>query len=81
MNQLKYINHSLLGIIIWPGMTDLFHSKMADACNRVKQGKILSAGFVKIREGQAICYGKSESLQISSLPGDSALVQQMLDQS
>ena len=40
-------------------------------------GKIISAGFVIIRDGELICHGESVSLEVKSRPEDSALANEM----
>ena len=40
-------------------------------------GKIISAGFILIRDGEFICHGESIGLDVKSRPEDSALANEM----
>jgi hypothetical protein len=72
----KYVRFKNLGFIIWPKTDDVIHRSMA----RMSHEPVISAGFVHFGEGIATCYGKSESLGISSRPDDSeAMNIQMFD--
>ena len=64
--QLKYIR-SASGFVIWADMTMTYHAHMA----RLISEPILSAGFCAVDMDQKLrCYGKSDSLGISSHPSD-----------
>lgn len=41
---------------------------------------VVAAGFVRLAGGHIECYGRSESLRVSSRPRDTALVAQALGQ-
>jgi hypothetical protein len=75
--ELKYVRHSSLGFVLWPKSDDLWHSHMGALLRRVP-GEIVSAGFAIVAAGIVNCYGRSESLDISSVEGDSdALAKQL----
>jgi len=73
--QLKYIR-TKSGFIVWPDMTTIWHRHMA----QLAAEPAISAGFCIFlqsldSEGAEFkCYGRSESLGISSLPEDSMLM-------
>lgn len=68
---MKYIRHSQLGLILFKN--DIIHSDMAYAIKGRVSGSILSAGFINLKTLQ--CYGDSLSLNLSSLPEDTNLLQ------
>lgn len=76
----KYINVENLGFIIWPDSDHVWHKHIAQACQMEEPHKIISAGFADIIGGTVRCYGKSESLGISSRPEDSHALAYMLGQ-
>lgn len=67
--EMKYVRHSVIGFVMWPKTDRLWHSHVGALLNRAG-GKIISAGFVTSTDGVVVCHGKSESLGISSIPGD-----------
>jgi hypothetical protein len=73
--QLKYIR-TKSGFIVWPDMTTVYHKHMAALAGE----PVISAGFCIFlqsldSEGAEFkCYGRSESLDISSRPEDSELM-------
>lgn len=69
--ELKYVRHSRLGFVLWPRTDDLWHSHVGHALDTRVDGGIISAGFASVAGGVARCWGKSESLSISSRPDDS----------
>lgn len=75
--RFKYVQHSIAGFILWPADTDLYHAHIARIANKETQGSVLSAGFCTFAGGVK-CFGKSESLGISSRPEDSALLARQL---
>lgn len=73
----KYVRHSEIGFVVWPTTDALWHSHVGRLL-RTAGGKLLSAGFCRIHPEGAECYGMSESLGMSSIPGDSeALTKQL----
>lgn len=75
--RFKYVQHSVAGFILWPADTDLYHAHIGKIARAATQGSVLSAGFCTL-SGGVKCFGKSESLGISSRPGDSeALARQL----
>ena len=61
-------------IIIFPDM--LVHKDIGR--NNAHMGcKIISAGFVTLRDGEIICHGESESLKLKSRPEDTDLANRM----
>lgn len=76
MSVHKYIRHKQLGFILWPKTDLLIH---ADAARLVGcRSQIMSAGFADLVAGTAACYGRSESLDIDSLPEDSDALNKQL---
>lgn len=67
----KYVRHSELGFFIWPRTDNVWHSHIAQLAKRAG-GTIISAGFAAFSDGLVVCHGRSESLDIGSLPDDSA---------
>jgi len=74
--QLKYIR-TKSGFTIWPDMTLVWHKHMAQL---VKE-EVISAGFCIFLQASTHsdyaefkCYGRSESLNISSRPEDSDMM-------
>lgn len=45
------------------------HKAMAESVKLL--GKVTSAGFIKIKDGNIICHGESDSLKLRSFPSDS----------
>lgn len=80
---MKYVRHSRAGFVLFPDMTDLFHRHVGDALLKEIPGDLISAGFATFDySGNKIvdvrCHGRSDSLDMDSLPGDSALLAQQL---
>lgn len=76
--ELKYVRHETVGFILWPRSDDLWHSHIGSLARQKAGGKIVSAGFASVDGGAVECWGMSESLGISSVPGDSeALAEQL----
>jgi len=69
MSLHKYIRHKQLGFILWPKTDLLIHADMAKLVGGRSQ--VMSAGFADLVAGTAVCLGRSESLDIDSLPEDS----------
>ena len=63
----KYIKVDGVGFIVWPRTDVVTHLGMS----RVGRLRVISAGFCKVSDGKAICYGRSESLNIDSDEQDS----------
>lgn len=82
METHKYIRHEIQGFILWPRTVrdDVWHNRMASfVTNECAGGKIISAGSVRFdHTGKPQCYGRSESLNINSLPEDSELLAKQL---
>lgn len=75
----KYIRHSTAGFFVWPvTASEVHHRHVAELAKRGEKGEILSAGFVRFEANGPRCYGKSESLSISSMAGDSAALAEQL---
>ena len=74
--QLKYIR-TKNGVTIWPAMTSVWHKHMAELTGQA----IISAGFCRYTGTDFVCYGKSESLDISSKPKDSQALTAFFDTS
>ena len=73
----KYVRHSTLGFVLWPMTDEIWHQHVGRLLAR-EAGAILSAGFAEMYDGSVSCYGKSESLGISSDPTDTdALAKQL----
>lgn len=72
----KYVRHSEAGFVVWPRIeSDLYHSHVGSMLSRsLRGGCLMSAGFVRFEGGKAVCYGRSESLDMDSLPEDSELL-------
>jgi len=76
--SLKYIQHSVIGFVLWDRTDEMYHSHMAEAVNkRVGRGKIISAGFASLHP-EVKCYGMSESLNIRSTPECTANLRKFL---
>ena len=73
---LKYIR-TKTGFTIWPDMTRVYHKHMAN----MNGEEIISAGFCRYTGTEFVCYGKSESLGISSKPEDSQALTMFFDSS
>ena len=67
----KYVRAERIGFIIWPKTDELWHSHVGAIMRRVP---IISAGFAEISENGVRCYGKSETLDMSSMLEDSSLL-------
>ena len=76
--EVKYINHSEIGFVLWARTDLVYHSDMAHAVCSKAVGKIVTAGFAHIVDGFVECYGMSESLNIESHKGDSVLLADQL---
>ena len=72
----KYVRFPTLGFVIWPMTDKVYHYDVARAF--AKAERPISAGFVELYEGTVACYGKSESLGLHSMSGDSALLVKQL---
>lgn len=70
----KYIRTKNHGFIIWPRNDDLWHVHIA----RAARSEVVSAGFVFFEDGEAVCYGESESLKMKSDSSDSAALTRQL---
>lgn len=70
--DMKYINHSTEGFIVWGhlGHAELSHKDVADLVLSRLGGSIRSAGFVMMFDDGPYCEGESMSLGIHSEPGD-----------
>lgn len=67
----KYVRNNLLGFVIWPADTELYHSHVAHRMRLSEPfSETLSAGFMEITGGKVRCYGRSESLSLGGLPDD-----------
>lgn len=77
--SLKYVRHEEIGFVLWPRTDALWHSHVGRLLQQRRDGKIVSAGFVEFgQDGKPVCFGMSESLNITSKDGDSeALAQQL----
>ncbi len=77
--SLKYVRHEEIGFVLWPRTDALWHSHVGRLLQQCRGGKIVSAGFVEFgQDGRPVCFGMSESLNITSKDGDSeALAQQL----
>ena len=77
--SLKYVRHEEIGFVLWPRTDALWHSDVGQLLRQRQGGNIVSAGFVKFgQDGKPVCFGMSESLNITSKDGDSeALAQQL----
>jgi hypothetical protein len=76
--EMKYVRHEDTGFVLWPSTHALWHSDVGDTIIKKRGGKIISAGFARIRNGKAVCYGMSESLNISSMDGDTEALNKQL---
>lgn len=65
--QRKYIR-TKSGFVIWNDMTPVFHAHMA----KLVDEPVISAGFCIFDGENFICWGRSDSLGINSMLGDSA---------
>jgi hypothetical protein len=73
--ELKFVRHSRFGFVTWPANEHVWHSmigRIVQGCGVERQDKIISAGFARIENGKVVCYGKSETLSMGTIPGDSA---------
>lgn len=66
----KYIRFQNIGFVIWPTTDQLWHSHVARSVKDIP----VSAGFVVFFGDEVKCYGRSESMGMSSLPEDSKLL-------
>jgi len=69
---MKYIKHSVAGIIVFPASRKFTHEDVALALRARLGGETISAGFVDFIGTSPVCYGRSESLNLDSDPGDTA---------
>lgn len=81
--QLKCVRLQTVGFILWPRTDRLFHSDLAEGCARSPDLSrvprlVISAGFASLHEGEVRCWGRSESLNVDSLPEDAALLAMQL---
>lgn len=86
--DMKYICFARLGIVMWndtPPGSDLWHRDVAASVHRrnADEGNeadtVLSAGFCSLgSDARMKCWGRSESLNIDSLPEDSLLIERQL---
>lgn len=72
----KYIRHSEVGFILWPAGRNLHHDHIALSVQGY--GRIVSAGFANIIDGGVFCFGRSDTMNISSLEEDSQLLADQL---
>ena len=74
-DQLKYIR-TKSGFVLWADLTNTYHAHMA----RLVAEPVLSAGFCRCEDfiKEFCCYGRSESLGISSHPSDSEQLNRFL---
>lgn len=74
---MKYVRHETKGFFLFPRSDRVFHSHIADFLGR---GGIVSAGFVRFddKKSSPICFGKSESIGIGSLPEDTKLLREQV---
>ena len=75
--ELKYVRHDTVGFVIWPRTDDIWHSHVGSLLKRAN-GKLVSAGFARLKDGKAVCYGYSETLDLSSQEDDSAALTKQL---
>ena len=68
--KLKYVRCAI-GFVVWPDTDKLSHAEMGII---LKKHDIKSAGFVCFDELNATCFGRSVSLNLSSLPEDGKLL-------
>ena len=68
---MKYISTEKLGFIIFDDHTS--HRVIAKAV-LTHGDELLSAGFVTLRNDQLVAYGKSDSVNMSSLPTDTEAI-------
>ena len=79
MKKFKYVRMSITGFILQEMTDQVFHSHIARACKMEElANKVVSAGFAYIESGKVICAGRSESLNVGSLPEDSELLHRAL---
>lgn len=71
--ELKYIRHKTLGFVLWPNTDDLWHATVAACVQRNVPGSIVSAGFASVENGEARCWGRSESLKLDSRPREDSI--------
>jgi hypothetical protein len=75
-NILKYVRHSVAGFVVWPNNLDaLAHCDVGRALHHsrdVGYGFVMSAGFICWKDGLPFCYGRSDSLNMDSLPEDTS---------
>lgn len=69
----KYIRCKEFGFIIWPASFDAYHSHIGRFV-----ANPISAGFVSFINERPNCYGRSESMNVDSLPEDSDLLARQL---
>jgi hypothetical protein len=67
---MKYIVFDTVNIVTFP--PHISHNKMRD---RFPDMRPTSAGFIGWDRGKLVCYGRSESLDIGSIPFDSSLLE------
>jgi hypothetical protein len=68
---MKYISTEKLGFIIFDDHTS--HRVIAEAV-LTHGDELFSAGFVTLRNDQLVAYGKSDSVNMSSLPTDTEAI-------
>jgi hypothetical protein len=73
---MKYISTEKLGFIIFDDHTS--HRVIAEAV-LTHGDELLSAGFVTLRNDQLVAYGKSDSVNMSSLPTDTEALNRHLN--
>ena len=72
---MKYVRHEKYGFALIPDMGDCpAHIDLAELIGP----KIISAGFVRFKNGKPECYGYSQSTGLSSLKEDSELLAKQL---
>lgn len=74
--NLKYVFWEGCGFITWPNSNKVWHSMMVQAFHK-KLGLPTSAGFIRMAAYGPECYGRSESLNLDSLPTDTAMYRRL----
>lgn len=64
----KYIRYPNFGFILWPRVDNLWHSQVNTLVSRCARENPISAGFATIVDGEVICFGESESMNLLSKP-------------
>ena len=78
MKIMKYVRHER-GFALIPDMGDSpAHIELAELIVGNVGGKMLSAGFVKFKDGKPECFGRSQSMGMGSVVEDSDLLAEQL---